>query len=156
MSLSLSLPCLLTCSGPQLSLCTTHGPLLSLSRSPSVTAPTTTPCRGSALTVRRPGGRSDDHPTPRLRRPPCVVRRYDSTPTTTPSPGDCSDDEEALRCAALERLPTHPARHRGLPPGLLPQVLTQPPISLAHRLGLLPHLRARRRAQHWRMGTATL
>jgi hypothetical protein len=67
MSLSLSPPHLLTCSGRLLSLslslylhCTWSSPL---PRSPSVTALTTTPCCGSAPAMRRPDGRSDDHPT---------------------------------------------------------------------------------------------
>jgi hypothetical protein len=40
-----------------------HLVLSSLSRSPSVTTPVTTPCRSSAPAVHHPGGRSDDHPT---------------------------------------------------------------------------------------------
>jgi hypothetical protein len=120
MSLSLSPPCLLICSGPlpPLSLnlhCTWSSPL-SLSLSPSVTAPTTTPCRCSTPAVCRPGGCSDEHPVPRFRRPPRVVRHHGSALTTTLRSGDHSNDEEALRWAALERLPTHPTRHRGLPP----------------------------------------
>jgi hypothetical protein len=38
--------------------------LSSLSRSPSMTAPATTPCHGSAPAMCRLGGRSDDHPAP--------------------------------------------------------------------------------------------
>jgi hypothetical protein len=149
MSLSLYPPRLLTYSDPLLSLLiyTAPGPLLSLSISIG-------DCSGDHLVSRL---RSDRVPPKRpLRRPPHTVCRCGSTPTTTPRPGNRNDDKEALRWAALERLPTHPARCRGLPPGLLPQVLTEPPISRAHRPGLLPRLGARHRAHHWRMGTATL
>jgi hypothetical protein len=149
MSLSLPPLRLLTYSGPLLSLsiCTVLGPLLSLS-----------------ISI---GDCSGDHPVPRLRsdrvlprrllrRPPLAVRRHGSALTTTQRPGDRNDDEEALWWAALERLPTHPALRQGLPLGLLPQVLAQPPISRAHHPRLLPRLRARRRAHHWRKGTMTL
>jgi hypothetical protein len=154
MSLSLSPSCLLTCSDPLLSYlslsldlhCTWSSPL---SLSISI------------------GDYSSDHPVPRLRsdcapprrplrRPPRAVRRYGSALTTTPCPGNLNNDEEALRWAALERLLTHPAHRRGLPSGLMPRVLTQPPISRAHHPVLLPRLGARRRAHHWRMGTTTL
>jgi hypothetical protein len=137
MSLSLSSPRLLTYSGSLLSLSRSalHLVLSSLSRSPSATALATTPCRGSAPTMRRPGGCSDDHPVS------CAAAL-----TTTLRPGDRSGDEEALRWATLERLPTHPAHRQGIPPGLLPRVLAQLPISGAHRPGLFPRLRVRRRA----------
>jgi hypothetical protein len=113
------------------------------------------------------GDCSYDHPVPRLRsgrvsprrllrRPPLAVRRRGSAPTTTQRPGDRNDDEEALWWAVLERLPTHPTLRQGLPLGLLPQVLAQTPISRAHHPRLLPRLRARRRAHHWRKGTMTL
>jgi hypothetical protein len=106
MSLSLSPPRLLTYSDPLLSLsiCTAPGPLLSLSISIG-------DCSGDHLVSRL---RSDRVPPKRpLRRPPHTVCRCGSTPTTTPRPGNRNDDKEALRWAALERLPTHPARCRG-------------------------------------------
>jgi hypothetical protein len=126
MSLSLSPPRLFTCFGPLLSLS------LSLSRSALHLVL-------SSLSISI-GDCADDHPVPWLRsgrvsprrllqRPPLTVRRRGSAPTTTQRPGDRNDDEEALRWAALERLPTHPALRQGLPPGLLPQVLAQPLIS---------------------------
>jgi hypothetical protein len=149
MSLSLSPPRLFTCFGPLLSLSRSALHLVLSSLSISI------------------GDCSDDHPVPRLRsdrvlprrllrRPPLAVRRHGSALTTTQRPGDRNDDEEALWWAALERLPTHPALRQGLPLGLLPQVLAQPPISRAHHPRLLPRLRARRRAHHWRKGTMTL
>jgi hypothetical protein len=114
-------PCLLTCSGPlpSLSICTAPGPLLSLSHSSLVTAPVTTPCHGSAPAMCRLGGHSDDHPAPRLRRPPHAVHYGGSAIPTTPCPSDRFDDKEALQWVVLKRIPTHPVHHRGLPPSLL-------------------------------------
>jgi hypothetical protein len=64
MFLSLSPLRLLTCSG--------HS---SLSRSLSVTALATTPCRGSALAVCCPGGCSNDHPAPCVARATATMMR---------------------------------------------------------------------------------
>jgi hypothetical protein len=49
--------------------------------------------------------------------------------------------------------PHSPPRSSSRPPARVP---AQPPISRAHRPGLVPRLRARRRAHHWCMGMATL
>jgi hypothetical protein len=142
-----TVPSYLLRSSPSLSIYTTPGPLLSLSISIG-------DCSGDHPVLRLRSSRAP--PRRSLRRPPRAMRCRGSAPTTTLRPGDRNDKEEALRWAALERLATHPAHRRGLPPGLLPRVLAQPPISRAHRPRLLPRLGARRRAHHWRMGTVTL
>jgi hypothetical protein len=134
-------PCHLTCSGPlpSLSICTAPGPLLSLS-----------------FFI---GDCSSEHPMSRLRphhvppgrplwRPPCTT-----APTTTP--------RRALRRLryTYHPVPERPLRWQGgttmggaqedpHPPRSPPRSSSKPPISRAYRPGLLPHLRAHRRAHH--------
>jgi hypothetical protein len=140
MSLSLSPPHLLTCSSPLLSLS------LSLSRSPSVIAPATIPCRGYSPAVRRLGGRSNDQPMPcaaaaPLRLPPRVgaiattMRRHCGAQRSRGSPPTPLAAEVFLqasypRCVATYFSSTSPWA--------------------TSRLG------AHRHAHHWRMGTAML